>query len=111
MMAIHSPKLNPIYGNFSPTIIFMAIGAYLFFKNTFIKNSYWLSIRALVCRHSFGIYLIHVLILKWLSIVQIHWNFTHPATAIPITVLLTLILSTLFVIVVSRIPYGKYISG
>lgn len=111
MMAIHLPKLNAIYGNFSPTIIFMAIGAYIFFKNTFIKNSYWLSIRALVCRHSFGIYLIHILILKWLSITHIHWNFTHPAIAIPITVLLTLTLSTLFVFLISRMPYGKYISG
>ncbi|MFZ4457172.1 MAG: acyltransferase [Bacteroidales bacterium] len=110
VLASHS-KNNQLYSNFSPTIVAMAIGAYLFIKNANLENQFWIKIRTIVCQYSFGIYLIHILILKWLSIAHTHWNFAHPAIAIPITTILTLILSTLFVLGVFKLPFGKYISG
>lgn len=112
---VHSKEfadLSPFFQrNFSPNISAMAIGVFLFFKCKEVENQWWIAIRKAVCEHSFGIYLIHILILKWFSMIHIHWNFTYPLLAVPTTLILTVFFSYLFVKGVSKLPYGKYISG
>lgn len=105
--APHSDLVSYFY----PNLIITTIGIYLFFKYNMANVRSLVRMKELICKHSFGIFLIHILVLKWLSMVGIHWNFTHPAIAIPLTSVLCLAISTLFAVGVSKLPYGKYISG
>jgi len=58
-------------------------------------------------KHSFGIYLVHIIILNY-----VHPLITLPVIwKIPVATLLTLILSFMFCFTVRKIPYGRFITG
>jgi membrane-bound acyltransferase YfiQ involved in biofilm formation len=61
-----------------------------------------------VSRHSFGIYLLHMLVLG-----QLHAWTLEPlgAAALPVNVVAAVVLSGLVVAVVSRLPLGSYVVG
>ena len=62
-------------------------------------------------QHSFGIYLVHILIMKKL-LYPLFWNYNiHYAIQIPLIVFLTALLSYLLVHLISKLPYSKYIVG
>lgn len=111
-------KYHPTHqaGNwFSPTapnIILLASSIFLFFRFTRIQNPVLISILAFISRYSYGIFLAHVLVLsRMANWWQIHWNFTHPALAIPLTTLICLLVSTAIVYLISLLPRGKWIAG
>lgn len=62
-------------------------------------------------QHSFGIYLVHILIMRkvlW----PLLWDYNiHYAIQIPLIVFLTALLSYLLVHLISKLPYSKYIVG
>ena len=62
-------------------------------------------------QHSFGIYLVHILIMRkvlW----PLLWDYNiHYAIQVPLIVFLTALLSYLFVHIISKLPYSKYIVG
>ncbi len=99
---------NPL----SPNIMLMAATVFLFFKNLTIKNPIMINTLGFISRYSFGIYLVHVLVLSrmanWFGI---HWNCTHPALAIPLTTIMCLIISATIIFLINKLPGGKYVSG
>ena len=111
LTATSNPIAKSLQSNLSPNIIIMSAAIFLFFRAITIENKVWTKSREEICRFSFGIYLLHVLVLKWLSMAHIHWNMTHPILAIPITTILTTVISLVVVYSVSKLPFGKYISG
>ena len=62
-------------------------------------------------QHSFGIYLVHILIMRrvlW----PLLWDYNiHYAIQVPLIVFLTALLSYLLVHLISKLPYSKYIVG
>ena len=62
-------------------------------------------------QHSFGIYLVHILIMRkvlW----PLLWDYNiHYAIQIPLIVFLTALLSYIIVHLISKLPYSKYIVG
>ena len=62
-------------------------------------------------QHSFGIYLVHILIMRkvlW----PLLWDYNiHYAIQIPLIAFLTALLSYLLVHIISKLPYSKYIVG
>lgn len=107
---LHDPSAI-LVSYFYPNLIMMAVGIYLYFRYSVFRLTYIERYKVIVCKHSYGIFLIHILVLKWLSMVGIHWNFTHPLIAIPTTAIVCLALSSLFVFGVSKLPFGKYLAG
>ncbi len=99
---------NPL----SPNIMLMAATLFLFFKNLSIGNQTVINVLGFISRYSFGIYLVHVLVLSrmanWFGI---HWNCTHPVLAIPLTTIVCLIVSATIIFLINKLPGGKYISG
>lgn len=116
-----------LYNSLSPNIIIFSSGVFLFFKGINLKSvsreeshnektglkgkSILIKFRNSICKYSFGIYLIHLLILILLERFGISSDFVTPVMGIPITVVLCLIISGIIVFSVSKLPFGKYISG
>lgn len=92
-------------------VLMCSIGIYLYIKDKTIKNQYTLRLLNLMNRFSYGIYLVHVLVLTFLTKAGITCFFIHPLIGIPVNTLLCLIFSVLIIYIVNKLPYGKYISG
>lgn len=90
-----------------PNIVFMSVGVLLLFKET--SNCVQLVKHELIIRGlsdlTFGIYLIHVLVLKMLFFAGINIQMFHPIISIPILAMIVFICSGCIIWVIRRIPY------
>lgn len=92
-------------------ILMVSVGLFLFFKNLEITNSIVVQISNFISKYSYGIYLVHVLILRFMRAIKIDYDFINPAFAIPLVTLICLLISTVIIYSINKLPYGKYISG
>ena len=99
---------NTFYQYLSPNIVIMSIGLFLIIKNNFEHQSF---IITSIAKYSFGIYLAHVFVLIALTKVGITGNLWNPILGIPFTTILCLFLSCGIVYLISKMPFGIYISG
>ncbi|UKJ08257.1 acyltransferase [Solitalea lacus] len=99
------------YSYLTFNVLMCAIGVYLYVKDKYVKNQFILKFLNLINRFSYGIYLVHVLILIFLTKAGITCFFIHPLIGIPATTILCLTFSVLIIYIVNKLPYGKYISG
>jgi len=100
------------YSYLSPNVLLMAAGIFVLIKNLKVKISgVLLKIRDLIDNYSYGIYLSHILVLNYLIMYGVDWDLIHPLIGIPLTTIITLIVSVAIVYLISKIPFGKYISG
>lgn len=95
-----------------PNIVMMSVGVLLFFKESVPKgkwiNKYTKQIRGL-SNLTFGIYLIHVLLLKILFFAGINIQMCHPIIAIPVVAVIVFICGGCIIWCVQKIPvFGSY---
>lgn len=96
-----------------PNIIFMGIAVFIFFQEkistiqfsqrtqTFIMN---------LSKLTYGVFLIHVLILKALFLLGVNLSFCNVALSVPLISLMTFVVSLIIIAIISRIPLiGKYL--
>ncbi len=100
-----------LYEYLTPNVLFMSIAVFTYIKKITIKNTLVLNCIYLINKYSYGIFLIHILILILLRKINIYWGFLHPLFSIPIVVIICLLLSLTVVYIINKLPYGKYISG
>ncbi|WP_243347273.1 acyltransferase [Parabacteroides sp. FAFU027] len=100
-----------LYENLSPNVILFTIGVFLFFRKLEITNPLVIKLRNVISKYSFGIYLVHMLVLRYLVEINIHWNTVHPGLLIPVLALLCLTISTAIIYGLNKLPYGKYFAG
>ena len=103
--------VSTFYEPLSPNILLYAAGLFIFFKNKDTQLKPIVAVRNFFSQYSYGIYLVHVLILRHLDDFDIRWNFINPAIGIPLTVFLCLTLSGGIIFMINKLPFGKYISG
>jgi len=103
--------VSTFYEPLSPNILLFATGLFLSFKNKDISFRPLAVIRNFLSKYSYGIFLVHVLVLNILRNYNIQWNFINPIMGIPVTVLLCLSISAGIIFIVNKLPLGKYISG
>jgi len=101
--------VSTFYECLSPNIFLFSMGIFLLLKNKDISNSVLVKIRNFICKYSYGIFLVHVLVLSYIDDYGIRWNFINPIFGIPTTVLVCLIISSGIVFVINKLPFGKYI--
>ena len=98
--------------NLSLNVTIMSFCIYLFFKtkNYFVRD---LSRKLIdiICKHSYGIYLSHILILNIFIWCGLNFVFIHPLLSIPIITFTTLLISCTLIIVMKKIPLLKSLSG
>lgn len=103
--------ISDFYEPLSPNILFYASGLFLLFRNKDVRFKPLVIVRNFISKYSYGIFLVHVLVLNKLYDFNISWNFILPVLGIPATVLICLTISSAIVFVVSKLPGGKYIAG
>ena len=100
------------YSYLTPNVLLMTASIFVLMKNANINLSGVLKKpRDLIDKHSYGIYLSHILVLNYLIMYGVDWDLIHPLIGIPLTAIITLIGSVASVYLIRKIPFGKYISG
>ena len=100
------------YSYLTPNVLLMTASLFVLMKNATIYLSGGLkNICNLIDQNSYGIYLSHILVLNYLINCGVDWDLIHPLIGIPLTTTITLIVSVVIVYLISKIPFGKYISG
>lgn len=112
-LIIYFTQLLPISVLSSSQSFFSALMstiAFLFFKEINYKETKFIKFIVLFAEFSFGIYLCHMIFMRpihiWLQPYHMHY-----ALQIPITALITGILSFGFVWLLNKIPYSKFLFG
>lgn len=106
-----------LYDYFSPTVILQAVSLFIILMyaggglETRISDS-WKKLLALLGKYSLGMYLVHVLLLTALGDgglgFKLHGSSFYPAFAIPVTAIVTFVLSFAIVDLLARIPGIRY---
>src|SRR5690606_13428749 len=99
------------YEFLSPPVIISSIGIFLLFKNFETSNLYVRKTAIFLSDHSYGIYLIHILVLSVLDRWGINWKIMHPVISIPVVSVFCISLSSILISGLKKIPLGRYIAG
>lgn len=99
------------YSYLTPNVIMVAIGVFLLFKQLAFSTAKPARFVNQLSQYSYGIFLVHVLVLCLITNCGLVQFFNHPILNIPVTSVLCFALSALIIAGVNKLPFGKYISG
>jgi len=99
------------YGYLSTNVVLYSIGAFLLLKRIKFKNGLVKKSISFINEHSYGIYLIHILILLILKRFEIDWSIVHPIISVPVITLFCVLVSGVTIYLLRNIKYLKYFSG
>jgi surface polysaccharide O-acyltransferase-like enzyme len=100
-----------IYSNLSVNSIIQSTAVFVGLKDLSIKNKFISRIQGLISNYSFGIYLVHIIVIGILFRQGIYWSFAYPLISLPLLTVIVLICSSGIIFVLRKIPMGKYIAG
>jgi surface polysaccharide O-acyltransferase-like enzyme len=100
-----------IYGYLSVNTIIQSAAIFLWLKDTEIKNKYLSKIQFTISNYSYGIYLVHIMVIGIFFNNGIFWTMAHPLISIPLVTVMTLATSFMIIYIIRKIPFGNYISG
>lgn len=95
-------------------VFLMAASAYIIIKglsNGGHRHNVVFTVRSLVSRYGYGIYLGHLLILSVLAHFNINYQILTPWLGIPVLSIIVISITCLVIYALNKLPYGKYISG
>jgi surface polysaccharide O-acyltransferase-like enzyme len=108
----HDKSLNSnFYANLSINTIAQSVAVFILMKKVKVKNKFLAWIRDIVSQYSYGIYLVHIMVIGVFYLHDFFWTMAHPLISIPVVGLSTLIVSALIIYILQKIPVLKYISG
>lgn len=108
----HAKELTlRFYSNISLNTMVQSTAIFILMKNSIVKNKILVWIRNIVSQYSFGIYLVHIMVIGMFYLHNFFWTMAHPALSVPIVAIATLVVSTLIIYVLQKIPGLKYVSG
>ena len=100
-----------MYSYLSVNTLIQSIALFLWLKDNTIKNSFISFINSRISNYSYGIYLVHILVISVLFDNGIYWKFTHPMFSLPLLTIAVTAGSFGIIFVLRKIPFGKYIAG
>jgi surface polysaccharide O-acyltransferase-like enzyme len=100
-----------LYSYLTVNTIIQTISIFLLIKDSTIKNKIISWITKTISDYSYGIYLVHIIVISLFFDRGIYWNFAYPLISIPVLTLAVLVCSFAIIFVVRKIPFLKYISG
>jgi len=100
-----------LYANFSPSVVMSTAGLFMLFKAYEGTIPGTGSLRDWISSHSYGIYLIHIIVLFYLVKIKIYGAMWHPSIGIPLTAFVCLLISGGIVWVLRKIPGMKMFAG
>jgi surface polysaccharide O-acyltransferase-like enzyme len=109
---IHTGKYDTFLGYHSPFVVMMSVGIVIFFQQL-LNQSFAEKIITEIDGSSYGIFLMHWLVMKILSR-QFHINYAlyhNPIYGILLHFILIVVISIIVIGVIRRLPKGHYITG
>ncbi len=100
-----------IYSYFSIVSIVQSVAVFLLFKNAEIRNKSLLFIQKRISNYSYGIYLVHIIVIGVLFRNGIYWSFANPVVSLPVLLILVLTISMSIIYGLRKIPGFRYITG
>ena len=104
---------DELYGYLMPNTMFVAYGAFIFFKRKYENFNFSekaIKIISKISKDTFGIYLIHALVLLIFSTIGINTLIINPVITIPIISIMVMAISEMGTIIINKIPIlNKYI--
>lgn len=80
-------------------------------KDSTCKNKYLSLFQQTISDYSYGIYLVHIMVIGIFFNNGIFWSMAHPLISLPLVTGMTLIASFGIIFILRKIPAGKYIAG
>lgn len=99
------------YGSLTLNTILQAVALFLWIKNTNIKNRFLTWTVQTISNYSYGIYLVHIMVIGIFFRNGIFWTMAHPIISLPIIITMTLICSNVIIFVLRKLPLGNYFAG
>ena len=100
-----------IYSYLTVNTAIQSIALFIWAKDLHIGNRFLSGLQKTISNYSYGIYLVHIIVIGIFFRNNIFWTMAHPLISLPIIVLATLVCSFAIIFVLRKIPFGKYISG
>lgn len=112
LVSTYNHKFNGLFYNYlMPNVVLMAIGVYHFYDDRTIKNERVLKIFSGISLNSFGIYLLHPLLLFFMDKYGINSMLLHPVIGILLTTTIALALSYCIIALLKKLPLVRLIAG
>ena len=112
ILSKNAQKLDlSMYGNLTINTIAQSTAIFLCVKDSCIKYKYISNLKRTISNYSYGIYLVHILIIGVFFNNGIFWTMSHPLISLPLLTVMTLVSSFAIIYIMRKIPFGKYISG
>lgn len=106
--------INIINNNLSISSVLLVVSIFIFFQNFGWNNIKFINTIHTIARHSFGIYLIHIVVVReivWKVYGSFRPESLNPLIETPAIALVSMVLSFLIVKLFSKLPYSNYIVG
>jgi surface polysaccharide O-acyltransferase-like enzyme len=100
-----------IMGSFTLNSFTQTIAIYYLLKDYEVKNKIANHIINLLSNYSFGIYLVHIMVISLFFRIGIFWTMAYPIISVPLVVLLTLLTSTIVIFLLRKIPFMARFAG
>jgi len=100
-----------MYSYLSINTIIQSIAIFMCIKNLSIKNNLVERIQNNISNSSYGIYLVHIMVIDIFFQNSIYWSFAHPLISLPFLTAMVLSCSYGIIYVLKKIPLGKYVAG
>ncbi|MHA8049537.1 acyltransferase [Aquirufa sp. ROCK-SH2] len=108
-------EMNKLQGQFylyfAPGVVLSTMGVFLFFKYQTIQLRILKPFFQFVSSHSYGIYMVHILVLFYLAKLGIYHSMLHPIIGIPLTALSCVVVSGTIIFLLRKLPFGNYFAG
>ena len=100
-----------IYGYLTLNTIIQSIAIFLLIRDFSFKNKLILQIQNTISDYSYGIYLVHIIVIGVFFRNGIYWSFSNPLISLPLLTIMVLGCSFGIIYVLRKIPLGKYVAG
>lgn len=100
-----------IFHYYSLNTIVQSAAIFMAFKKSESKNKAITTIKNSISDFSYGIYLIHILVLSLFHKNGLFWTMTHPAISISLLSILTLAVSWSILFLLNKVPFIKFLTG
>lgn len=106
-------EMNEVFmENLSINICMMSSCIYLLIKNKpAVQEGLLRKLVDIICLHSYGIYLSHLLVLNIFLRLGLSFYFIHPLLSIPLITIVCLVISCLLIIQMKKIPLLRFVAG
>jgi len=99
------------YSYFTPLAILQTSALFVWIKGIEITNKYIIKIQGIISNYSYGIYLVHIMVIGIFFRYGIFWTMTHPLLSMPLVTIITITTSIAIIFLLRKIPFGKYVAG